>query len=202
MVNHLNGHGNAQSNEHSNGHVDQRSVAPVAPVVVNPPKAVPVTVAAPAMLPTVAQKTVAEEMASVVLPVSAPPAQSEERDTQQLPPPVAHPTSSKPIDKKPKMDDDSPPLRTPRPEGTRAFRTLHITFRRSGNLERDKFRLKEIYDAVRDPRGRDHFLIRLEGNGARYELAFPNDGCTISERLTQDLARHFRVEVTVDEKPA
>jgi hypothetical protein len=76
-------------------------------------------------------------------------------------------------------------------------RHLHITFRRSGNLERDKFRLKEIYDYVRDPRGRDRFFIRLEYNGQAHELTFPNDPCNISERLVQHLTKHFRVEVAV-----
>ncbi|MCX6044973.1 MAG: OB-fold nucleic acid binding domain-containing protein [Chloroflexi bacterium] len=80
-------------------------------------------------------------------------------------------------------------------------RRMHITFRRSGDLERDKFRLKEIYDRVRDSRGRDHFYIILEANGKRYELGFPNDACTISDRLVQELTKHFRVEVKVGEKP-
>ena len=77
---------------------------------------------------------------------------------------------------------------------------LQIIFRRSGNLDRDKFRLKEIYDYVRDPRGRDQFFILLESNGKQYELAFPNDGCTVSERLLDELGKHFRVEVTLDGK--
>jgi len=79
-------------------------------------------------------------------------------------------------------------------------RHLQIIFRRSGNLDRDKFRLKEIYDHVRDPRGRDQFFILLESNGKQYELAFPNDGCTVSERLIDELGKHFRVEVTLDGK--
>ena len=81
-------------------------------------------------------------------------------------------------------------------------RRMHITFRRSGDLERDKFRLKEIYDRVRDSRGRDHFYIILEASGKRYELGFPNDACTISDRLVQELTKHFRVEVIVVEKPS
>ncbi|MBW7884807.1 MAG: DNA polymerase III subunit alpha [Caldilineaceae bacterium] len=76
-------------------------------------------------------------------------------------------------------------------------RRLLITFRRSGNLERDKFRLREIYDAVRDPRGRDSFVIRITNNGHTAELAFPNDACNISDRLTTELVKHFRVEVEI-----
>ena len=40
-----------------------------------------------------------------------------------------------------------------------AARRLLIIFRRSGNLERDKFRLREIYDLVRNAKGRDSFAI-------------------------------------------
>jgi len=76
-------------------------------------------------------------------------------------------------------------------------RQLHITFRRSGDLERDKYRLKGIYDHVRDPRGRDRFFILLESNGQRYELAFPNDLCSINDRLVNELTKHFRVDVLV-----
>ncbi len=79
-------------------------------------------------------------------------------------------------------------------------RTLHITFRRSGDLDRDKFRLKEIYDTVRDPRGRDRFRIVLKIDGVACTLAFPNDPCTISERLTGELTTHFRVDVKVEEQ--
>ncbi|MBX3016089.1 MAG: DNA polymerase III subunit alpha [Caldilineaceae bacterium] len=83
----------------------------------------------------------------------------------------------------------------PAPRGN--GRHLRITFRRSGDLDRDKYRLKEIYDHVRDPRGRDRFFIVVESNGQRYELAFPNDPCSISERLVSELTKHFRVEVVV-----
>jgi len=77
-------------------------------------------------------------------------------------------------------------------------RHIHITFRRTGDIERDKFRLREIFERVRDPRGRDEFSILVESNGQRYELAFPNDPCTVSERLVNELTKHFRVDVAVD----
>jgi len=77
-------------------------------------------------------------------------------------------------------------------------RHIRITFRRTGDLARDKFRLKEIFDRVRDPRGRDEFSILVESNGQRYQLAFPNDPCTVSERLVNELTKHFRVDVAVD----
>ena len=77
-------------------------------------------------------------------------------------------------------------------------RALQITFRRSGNLERDKYRLKEIYDCVCDPKGRDRFVIIIESGTQRTQLAFPNDGCTISERLVGELTRSFKLEVDVE----
>jgi DNA polymerase-3 subunit alpha len=79
-------------------------------------------------------------------------------------------------------------------------RRLIVTLRRSGNLERDKYRLKEIYDLLRDPRGRDTFVIRVIHNGRTTELAFPNDLCTISERLTSELVKYHRVEIAIEDK--
>lgn len=84
------------------------------------------------------------------------------------------------------------PLSTPR-------RVLRITFSRCGQLERDKYRLREIVESIRDPRGRDGFTIVMESDGTRHQLAFPNEYCTVSERLLNDLRTHFRVEVAVEE---
>ncbi|HRW07275.1 MAG TPA: OB-fold nucleic acid binding domain-containing protein, partial [Caldilineaceae bacterium] len=97
-------------------------------------------------------------------------------------------------------DGDRHPRRLQR--GRYAGKHIQITFRRSGDLERDKFRLREIFERVRDPRGRDAFCILIESNGRRYELAFPNDPCTVSDRLVSELTKHFRVEVAVEgERP-
>jgi DNA polymerase-3 subunit alpha len=96
------------------------------------------------------------------------------------------------------------PLRTSPPslpdapvEPRRTARRLLINFRRTGDIERDKYRLKEIYELVREPKGRDAFAIRLLDNGGAVELAFPNEGCTISEKLTTELQKHFRVDYEV-----
>ncbi|MCY3904127.1 MAG: DNA polymerase III subunit alpha [Caldilineaceae bacterium] len=75
---------------------------------------------------------------------------------------------------------------------------LRITFSRSGRFERDKYRLREIFDAVRDPRGRDQFIVVMETNGSRHQLIFPNEFCTVSDRLLHDLRNHFKVEVAVE----
>lgn len=83
--------------------------------------------------------------------------------------------------------------------GVTQGKRLRIALRRSGDIERDKYRLKQVYDAVCDPRGRDRFFIRLIGESQNAELSFPNDGCTISEKLLGDLTKHFRVEVTVED---
>ena len=83
----------------------------------------------------------------------------------------------------------------------RPARTLGVIFRRCGDLDRDKFRLRELVEHIRDPRGRDRFSIRLEAYGAPVLLTFPNDPCTVSERLTNELVKHFKVDVKiVDEK--
>ena len=77
-------------------------------------------------------------------------------------------------------------------------RLLTVTFRRSGDIDRDMFRLKELHECIRDPRGRDRFFIRVESKGDLVKLAFPEDPCSISERLTGELTKHFRVEVSVE----
>lgn len=82
-------------------------------------------------------------------------------------------------------------------EPRRTTRRLLINFRRTGDIERDKYRLKEIFELVREPKGRDAFAIRLLDNGGAVELAFPNEGCTISEKLTTELRKHFRVDCEV-----
>ena len=92
----------------------------------------------------------------------------------------------------------SPPSLPDAPEEPRrTTRRLLINFRRTGDIERDKYRLKEIFELVREPKGRDAFAIRLLDNGGAVELAFPNEGCTISEKLTTELRKHFRVDCEV-----
>ncbi len=76
-------------------------------------------------------------------------------------------------------------------------RTVLITFRATGNLDRDKYRLKEIYECVRDPRGRDRFQLRLQSGHRTVRLAFPHDLCTINERMMTELDKRFRVEAEV-----
>ena len=97
--------------------------------------------------------------------------------------------------------DKQPPAAPPSAPGPAARRRLVITFRRTGDLERDKYRLREIYEMVRDPRGRDSFLIKIESSSQTAELAFPNDGCTISKRLESDLKR-LKLEVDVQDAAA
>jgi DNA polymerase III subunit alpha len=76
-------------------------------------------------------------------------------------------------------------------------RTLQIMFRTCGDLDRDKYRLKELCEYVRDPRGRDHFILLLQSGGRTVTLAFPEDPCTINERVMTELAKHFRVDAEV-----
>ena len=75
-------------------------------------------------------------------------------------------------------------------------RRLIITFRRTGDVERDKYRLREIYEMVRDSRGHDSFTIKVESSGHAAELAFPNDNCRITKRLENDLKR-LKLEVEI-----
>ena len=76
---------------------------------------------------------------------------------------------------------------------------MQILFRPSGDVDRDKYRLKQIVDSASDPKGRDQFLIMIKGNGKTTTLAFPDDPCSISDRLRNDLSKFFRVDVQVKE---
>ena len=76
-------------------------------------------------------------------------------------------------------------------------RTMQIVFRPSGDLDRDKYRLQQIVETVRNPKGRDQFLITIKSNGKPTTLAFPDDPCSINDRLCQELTKFFRVEVQV-----
>jgi hypothetical protein len=78
-------------------------------------------------------------------------------------------------------------------------RTMQILFRPSGDVDRDKYRLKQIVEAVRDPKGRDQFTIVIKASGKNTTLAFPDDPCSISDRLRTDLSKFFRVDVQVKE---
>ena len=90
------------------------------------------------------------------------------------------------------------PAEAAAPATSNASQVLHIIFSRSGRFERDKYRLREIFEAVRDPRGRDQFIVVMETNGSRHQLTFPNEFCTVSDRLLHDLRNHFKVEVAVE----
>ena len=70
------------------------------------------------------------------------------------------------------------------------------------NWERLSGELQEIYESVRDPRGRDRFVIRIVNNGEAADLTFPNDLCTIGDALASELVKHFKVEVAVQDAAA
>ena len=82
---------------------------------------------------------------------------------------------------------------------SRAGRSLYVVFRQTGNVERDKYRLRDMYECLSNPRGRDNFFITLDANGARQKLAFPSDHCTINDRLLNELTKHFKADVSIEE---
>ncbi len=90
----------------------------------------------------------------------------------------------------------------PMPGNRPGEKLLVITFRRTGDVERDKFRLREIYEMVRDPRGRDRFAISIVDGVQTARLAFPNDLCSINERLINDLEKHLRLKVNIENGPS
>ncbi len=122
----------------------------------------------------------------------APPAAPQ--PVESTPPAALPPVTPPPVTPPP-----APPVEPPAPRPrANSGRALYINFRRTGDGERDKFRLKQIYDLVRDPKGRDRFFVRIIENGHTAELSFPNDPCTISDRLLNDLRKHYKLDVTVE----
>ena len=85
-------------------------------------------------------------------------------------------------------------------QGENGRQILRITFSRSGQFKRDKYRLREIFDAVRDPKGRDQFVVVVETNGSRHQLSFPNEYCNVSKRLLNELRNDFKVDVKVEDQ--
>jgi len=134
------------------------------------------------------------EVTVLYAPASAPPPAAA---TPAPPPPAAPPIVNGSHVAPPTLDAEPGPMSEPALR--RKTRRLVISLRRSGDLDRDKYRLKAIYDAVCEPKGRDDFVIRLVDTSRTVELAFPNDGCTISEKLTTELQKNFRVEYEVVE---
>jgi hypothetical protein len=150
---------------------------------------------------------------AVATPVPVPQAHSSgpgPSEPKPVPPPaqpapVASQTGSEPLPPAPepagdgakRAEKDAAPDSIG-PARATSRRRLVITFRRTGDLERDKYRLREIYEMVRDPRGRDSFVIKIENGGHAAELVFPNDGCTITKRLESDLKR-LKLEVDIQD---
>jgi hypothetical protein len=68
------------------------------------------------------------------------------------------------------------------------YRTLRITFRRSGSLDSDRRRLAELVDVLGRYAGEDRFEIVVEAAGiARYQLDFPNNRTSLCPQLERDL---------------
>jgi len=69
-----------------------------------------------------------------------------------------------------------------------AWRTLRITFRRSGSLDTDRRRLAELVSTLERYPGEDRFEIIVEAaSGPRYQLDFPNNRTKLCSQLERDL---------------
>jgi DNA polymerase-3 subunit alpha len=146
--------------------------------------------------PSVAQPAPTVTVTAPSVPPVPAPVAAAESTPRSLP--MAEPSPSEPDEPAPPAEPARPYTPSPARNGHAAARRLVITFRRSGNLERDKFRLREIYDLVRDAKGRDAFAIRIIDGAKSAELAFPNDACSINDHLETQLKRHFKVEINVE----
>ncbi len=124
----------------------------------------------------------------------SPPVNAEPPDSTRLADSAASGTAP------PQGEEMRDPAAISRPSAENGRQLLRIIFSRSGQFKRDKYRLREIFDAVRDPKGRDQFVVVLETNGSRHQLTFPNEFCNVSERLLHELRNHFKVEVALEDQ--
>jgi hypothetical protein len=89
---------------------------------------------------------------------------------------------------------------TPLPAGSKPGpHRLHITLPRSGNLMKDKHRLKTVYNLLIETPGDDMFFFYIPNGSGKIQIEFPNQTthytARLEQRLTQILgAKALRVE--------
>ncbi|MEM7343928.1 MAG: hypothetical protein AAF485_06765, partial [Chloroflexota bacterium] len=64
---------------------------------------------------------------------------------------------------------------------------LHITIPRSGDLLRDKHRMKVVYDLLAQQSGDDHFVFYIPRGNKKVRVDFPNESTQNSAHLMQRL---------------
>jgi len=93
---------------------------------------------------------------------------------------------------------DEPPAEE---EKTSEARWLRIRFVRSDNADRDRRRLKTLYNTLTSYPGRDRFTIFLQATEGIYEFEFPNAFTGYCRELEQTLGEmeYIEVEITVND---
>ncbi|MCB0166464.1 MAG: hypothetical protein KDI79_19710, partial [Anaerolineae bacterium] len=92
-----------------------------------------------------------------------------------------------------------PPAELPPSNPVASSHRLHITLPRTGNLAKDKHRLKTIYSLLTEKSGSDDFIIYIPNGNQKIQIAFPNQSTRYTAHLEQQLvqilgAKSVRVE--------
>jgi hypothetical protein len=70
-----------------------------------------------------------------------------------------------------------------------ASHRLHITLPRTGNLTKDKHRLKTVYNLLIETPGDDQFFLYIPNGNKKIQIEFPNKTTRYSARLEQQLVQ-------------
>ncbi|HEY3312416.1 MAG TPA: DNA polymerase III subunit alpha, partial [Anaerolineales bacterium] len=127
---------------------------------------------------TLAERSPAKEEKPVVPPPPAEKTTSPTADTGPVSslPPLSIPPIAPPILKEPR-DDGFPP------------RLITIFLRQSGDLDRDRRRIKNVYGILISHPGRDRFQFQVFENGRGHLIDFPNDTTRINVEVLERLRK-------------
>jgi DNA polymerase-3 subunit alpha len=113
---------------------------------------------------------------------------------------IAEPKPDYLVEPDPVPEPEPDPMPAPEsPEPPRQPRHLQITIHRSGNPDRDKKRISEVYGMLRQRRGQDQFTYFLIDDHRRVQIDFPNATTDWSDTLAQSLQSmlgHDALQVT------
>ena len=72
---------------------------------------------------------------------------------------------------------------------------LHVTLPRTGNLDQDKHRLRQIFQLITQRGGQDHFCIYIPNGNKNVQIDFPNHGTHYTSELRHKLVTLFEADV-------
>ncbi len=89
------------------------------------------------------------------------------------------------LEPEPEPSPSPPSAPPPPPDVPDPPSVLYITFRRSGDNQKDFTTLTQLHRLLTSERGDDRFVVILQGNGHKVELDFPNAHTHVTSQLRQ-----------------